>query len=115
MATTASTTKTNNNMTAAILAAISGVFTSVGSIWSSSNAIKAEKLAITKLEAEAEAAADLQDKQILLGALDVKKATLASQEAKDKADANVRGVLIVTVAAIVGLLAYFRFKKPKKG
>jgi hypothetical protein len=97
----------------AIMAALSPVLSSIGGVWTSTNGLKAQKnqLVIDKEAAEAQSDADV--KKIMLKSLDIKQTTLDKEEAAQKQKANLYGIAMVMGAALIGFLAFLRFKKPK--
>lgn len=99
-------------MGAAILGVIGGVFSSVGSIWSSSNKIKSDKLELEQLKQQAENEAELVQAQALTQAVQAKQLQLAGSIERDKQNANLRGIAYVLLAGIVGWLSYVIFGSP---
>jgi hypothetical protein len=106
-------TQTNQPMGAAILALISGVVQGVGSVWTSSNNVKAQRLEIAQTEAESKNAGTIALREAALKSLDIKKQALANQVAKDKADANVKGITTIVVAATLSFIAFLLLRKPQ--
>lgn len=110
--TNTTTTNPENKMTAAaILSLITGLLGSVGSVVTSTQAVKAQKLELQGLAANAEAAADLKNKEILLAAYASKQAAYEAEVAKEKSTTTIRGIIIVAIVAIGGIFSFKYFKK----
>ena len=109
-----STQKTKEPMAAgAIIGIISGVVSSVSSIWTSSTQLKTKKAEADLIVKEIDLESEKGKSAALVAALEVRKAELARLEAQDKANANIRGLIYAGIFATVGFIAYLMFA-PKK-
>jgi hypothetical protein len=101
------------NPASAIVSGVSGIFSAVGSVWTSINSLKSQKAQLTLDKAAAEAQSDADTKKILLKTLELKQAALDKEEAAQKSKANLYGIAMVFGAALIGFFGWLAFKKPK--
>lgn len=108
-----STPKDEKMAAGAILGIISGVVSSVSSIWTSSTQLKTKKAEADLIVKEIDLESEKGKSAALVAALEVRKTELARLEAQDKANANIRGLIYTGIFATVGFIAYLMFA-PKK-
>jgi hypothetical protein len=97
----------------ALIAGLSGIFSSVGGVWTSINKLKAQKTQLVIDKEAAEAQSDADTKKILLKTLDLKQAALDKEEAAQKSKANLYGIAMVFGAALIAFFGWLAFRKPK--
>lgn len=107
-------TSKNNEMTGAIISAILGLLSTVGSVVTSTQSVKAQKLELQGLEAKTEAEADLAAKNAIAEAYKAKQAEYEAEVQKQKSTTTFRGLILVLVVAI-GAVFGFKILKEKNG
>ncbi len=98
----------------AITQAVGGIAQSVSSVWTSNNELRIKKQELLTLEKEIDLESEKGKSAALVAALEVKKAEVLRLEAKDKANANVKGLVFGGIFLLVGFVSYLFFMSKRQ-
>lgn len=104
------TNNQNNDMWGTIIAS---TLSAAGGIFTSFKGVQLKRLELEELNAKAKLTDSEITQKRILASIDLKKTELENEAAATQAKAKQRGIIVIAVTALIGFLAYLKFKKPK--